>query len=591
MIFDEFPLAEADGVLLAHSLRTPAKRFKKGRRLDAADLAILAAAGVTKVSGARLEADEVDEVCAAAEIAALLAAADPLLETRSTPTGRCNLHASERGLVVVEPALVDRLNSVDEGITVATLPQYTAVRSGQVVATVKIIPFGVRRASIEACRQIAAAAGPLAAAAANPPGGAAACSPSATAAPPLSATAAPPLKLAPFRRCRAALIMSTHPGMSDNILETTLAATRHRLAVIGARLALVLRCAHEGGAIEAMLRQARAAGCDLVLVSGATIAKDRRDIAPAALVAAGGTVEHFGMPTEPGNMLVLGRIEEVPVILLPGCGRSRRLNGLDWVLQRLLAGLPVGREQIVRMGVGGLIRNPILAAGAPLDETDAAAAGDEHDADEPAGAAAAESPAAEGSRVAALVLAAGRSTRMGAENKLLLPVDGVPMALRAVMAARASRATSVTVVLGHEAGAVEAALAGSGAGLARNPDPAQGMSGSLRVGITALADEIDAVVVLLGDMPRITAAHVDRLIEAFDPAQPAIIVPEHQGRRGNPVLWPRAFFAEMCALEGDQGARGLIERYPERVVRVAVDDEAIFIDVDRPADLAAVHGA
>ncbi|MCK2095278.1 NTP transferase domain-containing protein [Thauera aromatica] len=583
MIFDEFPLAEAEGVLLAHSLRTPARRFKKGRRLDAADLAILAAAGVAKVSGARLEADEVDEVRAAAEIAALLVAADPLLEARSTPTGRCNLHAAARALVVVEPALVDRLNSVDEGITVATLPQHTAVRSGQVVATVKIIPFGVRRASIEACRQIVAAAGPLAAAAAS--------TLSATAAPPLSAAAAPPLKLAPFRSCRAALIMSAHPGMSDNILETTLAATRHRLAVIGARLALVLRCAHEHGAIEAMLRQARAAGCDLVLVSGATIAKDRRDIAPAALVAAGGTVEHFGMPTEPGNMLVLGRIEDVPVILLPGCGRSRRLNGLDWVLQRLLAGLPVGREQIVRMGVGGLIRNPILAAGAPLDETDAAAAGDEHDADEPAGAPAAESPAAEGPRVAALVLAAGRSTRMGAENKLLLPVDGVPMVLRAVMAARASRACALTVVLGHEAGAVEAALAGSGAGFARNPDPAQGMSSSLRVGITALADEIDAVVVLLGDMPRITAAHVDRLIEAFDPAQPAIIVPEHQGRRGNPVLWPRAFFAEMCALTGDQGARGLLERYPERVVRVAVDDEAIFIDVDRPADLAAVHGA
>ncbi|APR04745.1 NTP transferase domain-containing protein [Thauera chlorobenzoica] len=574
MIFDEFPLAEAEGVLLAHSLRTPATRFKKGRRLDAADLAVLAAAGVAKVSGARLDADEVDEVRAAAEIAALFAAADPLLEARSTPTGRCNLHASGRGLVVVEPALVDRLNSVDEGITVATLPQHTAVRPGQVVATVKIIPFGVQRASIEACRQIAAAAGPLGAAAASP----------------LSAAAAIPLKLAPFRSCRAALIMSAHPGMSDNILETTLAATRHRLAVIGARLALVLRCAHEHGAIEAMLRQARAAGCDLVLVSGATIAKDRRDIAPAALVAAGGTVEHFGMPTEPGNMLVLGRIEDVPVILLPGCGRSRRLNGLDWVLQRLLAGLPVGREQIVRMGVGGLIRNPILAAGAPLDETDAAAAGDEHDADEPAGAPAAERSAAEGPRVAALVLAAGRSTRMGAENKLLLAVDGVPMALRAVMAARASRATSVTVVLGHEAGAVEAALAGSGAGFARNPDPAQGMSSSLRVGITALADDIDAVVVLLGDMPRISAAHVDRLIEAFDPAQPAIIVPEHQGRRGNPVLWPRAFFAEMCALAGDQGARGLIERYPERVVRIDVDDEAIFIDVDRPADLAAVQG-
>lgn len=552
MIFDRFPLADAEGVLLAHSLRTLTQHFKKGCRLEAADLVALAAAGVTSVSGARLEADEIDEVGAAAEIAGMLAGAR--LAERSTATGRCNLHASARGLLLVEPALVDRLNSVDEGITVATLPQHAPVHCGQVVATVKIIPFGVPRASIEACRQIVAEAAVL--------------------------------EVAPFRRCRAALVMSVHPGMSESLLRATVTATRHRLDVVGARLALVLRCAHERESIETRLRQVRAAGCDLVLVSGATVAKDRRDIAPAAVAVAGGVIEHFGMPTEPGNMLALGRIDAVPVILLPGCGRSRRTNGLDWVLQRLLAGLPVGREQIVRMGVGGLIRHPVSAVATTQDEADADGADEVRDDDQGAES---EAAAPQGTRVAALVLAAGRSSRMGVENKLLMPVDGVPMALRAVMAARASRACALTVVLGHEAGEVEAALAGSGAGFARNPDPAQGMSSSLRVGITALADDIDAVVVLLGDMPRITAAHVDCLIEAFDPAQPAIIVPEHQGRRGNPVLWPRAFFAEMCALAGDQGARGLIERYPEQVVRVPVDDDAIFIDVDRPADLVALR--
>ncbi|HRP98269.1 MAG TPA: XdhC family protein [Rhodocyclaceae bacterium] len=190
--------------------------------------------------------------------------------------------------------------------------------------------------------------------------------------------------------------------------------------------------------------------------------------------------------------------------------------------------------------------------------------------------------------VAALVLAAGMSSRMGAANKLLAAVDGVPMVARAVDAALASRAASVTVVVGHEGDAVAAALAGRAVRIVRNPDYAQGMSTSLRCGLAALPAAAQAVVVLLGDMPRVGAGHVDRLIAAFDPAEPAIIVPEHGGRRGNPVLWPRDLFAAMQAIEGDRGARGLIEAHATRVRRVACDDDGIFFDVDTPADLAGV---
>lgn len=188
--------------------------------------------------------------------------------------------------------------------------------------------------------------------------------------------------------------------------------------------------------------------------------------------------------------------------------------------------------------------------------------------------------------IAALVLAAGMSSRMGAANKLLAPVDGVPMVVRAVDAALASRAASVTVVVGHEGDAVAAALAGRAAHIARNPDYARGMSTSLRCGIAAVPETAQAVVVMLGDMPRIGAEHVDRLIAAFDPADPAIIVPERDGRRGNPVLWPRDLFAAMQAIEGDRGARELIAAHAHRVRRVACDDDGIFFDVDTPADLA-----
>ena len=229
----------------------------------------------------------------------------------------------------------------------------------------------------------------------------------------------------------------------------------------------------------------------------------------------------------------------------------------------------------MRMGVGGLIRTTLEAE----DDEDE----DEGGADEPA--------LATGPRVAALVLAAGRSSRMGADNKLLVEVGGVPMVLRAVNSARASLAASVTVVVGHDGDAVAEAVAGTGARVVHNPDFAQGMATSLRHGIAALPGDIDAVLVLLGDMPRITAEHLDRIIAAFDPAQPSIVVPEKDGRRGNPVLWPREFFGAMMRLSGDQGARGLLAQHADRVKRVAIDDDAIFVDVDRPDDLAAAEAS
>ncbi|MDT3669414.1 MAG: molybdopterin-binding/glycosyltransferase family 2 protein [Aromatoleum sp.] len=540
MIFDEFPCETAEGVTLAHTLKLGGRTLKKGRVLSSDDLAALSDDGIETVLGARLAPDDMAENPAASAIAERLVGPGANAATRAPYNGRCNLHASVRGIVEVDAERIDRLNLLGESVAIGTLPQHAVARAGQVIATIKIVPFAVPRHVVEACREIASG-GPL-------------------------------VRVAELKPHRVALIMSELPGMKESIFTGTVAATRHRVEGLGSRLALVLRCAHERAAIEARVRQALAAGCNLVLVCGATVAKDRRDIAPAAVTAAGGEIVHFGMPTEPGNMLVLGRVGAVPVVILPGCGRSRRMNGLDWILQRLLAGLAPSAQDIMRMGVGGLIRTTLEA---------------EDDEDEDENAVAETAP--EGPRIAALVLAAGRSSRMGADNKLLAEVGGVPMVLRAVNSARASLAASVTVVVGHEGDAVANAVGDTGATVVRNPDFAQGMSASLRHGIAALPDDADAVLVLLGDMPRISAEHLDRIIAAFDPAQPSIVVPEKDGRRGNPILWPREFFAAMTELSGDQGARGLIAAHADRVKRVAVDDDAIFVDVDRPCDLAAVR--
>jgi molybdenum cofactor cytidylyltransferase len=178
---------------------------------------------------------------------------------------------------------------------------------------------------------------------------------------------------------------------------------------------------------------------------------------------------------------------------------------------------------------------------------------------------------------------------MAGDNKLLQAVGGVPMVRRAANAALASRCTPVVVVTGFAADAVQNALTGLDLEFAHNAAHQTGMASSLRVGLQALPADIDAVVVVLGDMPGIDAGHIDRLVAAFDARRGNIVVPMKDGRRGNPILWPREFFAEMQQVQGDTGARELLSRHAERIDTVTIDDEAIFADVDTPAALVELN--
>jgi molybdenum cofactor cytidylyltransferase len=192
-------------------------------------------------------------------------------------------------------------------------------------------------------------------------------------------------------------------------------------------------------------------------------------------------------------------------------------------------------------------------------------------------------------RIAAVVLAAGRSTRMGAQNKLLADIAGTPMVRRVVDAVLGSKARPVLVVTGHQAAAVAAALAGLDVTLVANPDYATGLASSLKAGIRAVPEESAGALILLGDMPRIAPGHLDRLAEAFAAAPENIVVPTHVGRQGNPVLWPRRHFPALMHLDGDAGAKLLIAAYRGVVRKVDVGTDAIFADADTPEELARMR--
>jgi molybdenum cofactor cytidylyltransferase len=531
MKFGTVPLDEAEGAIAAHSIRHRSGSVKKGTRLDTELIAKLRAEGIGEVVAARLYPSDVHEDEAARRVAETLCGEGVRLDEAGI--GRCNLYAEQAGLLVVDRAGVDRLNRLDPGLTVATLPAFAPVEAGRMVATVKIIPFALPGS-------VVAEAG--------------------------ARTRNPILSIAPWKGLKVGLAATTLPSLKPSVMDKTRRVLEERLRPAGASLAEEIRTPHDAEALAGALAKLKTDGADLLIAFGASAITDRADVIPAAIEKAGGRVRHFGMPVDPGNLLLIGDLAGKPVLGAPGCARSPVENGFDWVLQRLLAGLDVSESDITGMGVGGLLMEIVSRPQPrePVAEPDAS--------------------------VAAIILAAGQARRMGGPNKLVARFEGQPLIRRVAESALGSRAGPVIVVTGHRAGDVSKALAGLEVEIVHNSDYAEGLATSLKAGLAAVPEGASGALVLLADMPGITGAVIDRLIDAFAAkSTPAIVLPTVGGKRGNPVLWSRAFFPELMAVTGDTGARHIIARHEEAVERVEIG-EAAGLDVDTPEALRKAGG-
>lgn len=530
MRFGPVPPRDAVGAILAHSISVGGVRLRKGVRLTAEDCARLAAMGLADVVVARPEPDDMAEDEAARLLAGQLAG--HALRMGRAQTGRCNLYAQHAGLVTFDADAVDRLNLTDEAITLATLPPNTRVQPGDVVATLKIIPYAVPRGTVDAALETATAAR---------------------------------LHLAPFRAMTVALLQTRLTGQRDELFAKTERVTAARLARLGLRVDRAALLPHDTGLLAQALR---AAGEDLILIVGASAIADRRDVIPAAVAAAGGQVERLGMPVDPGNLLSLARLDERPVIGLPGCARSPKRNGLDMVLERIVAGLPVDSAALAHMGVGGLI-DEIPERPAPRLDADA--------------------PESRPGPIGAIILAAGQSRRMGPCKKLLIEVDGRPILAHVARAVREAGLPPPVVVTGNSADRVRKALRAEPVRFAHNPEFAEGLSTSIRAGLAAVPESWAGALICLGDMPEVTPETLKALVAAFDPTEGAsICVPVHAGKRGNPVLWGREHFARLKALSGDVGAKHLLAELQSQVAEVETHSAGVLLDVDTPEALDAL---
>lgn len=315
MIFAELPLAEAEGAMLAHGLTLDGRRHAKGAVIGPALMQAARAAGLERLWVARLEPGDVPEDEAAEAIAAHLVGEG--VRAAAAVHGRVNLYATVDGLLHFDPAAIGRANAASDALGLSTLPPNTPVRAGELVATVKLIPFAIPARTLQALGGLAS------------------------------------LEVRAWRAGTSAQLFQTSlAGTRPTLLAKTTDVTRARLARLGVALREEPTVAHAVGPLAEALA---ASAAPLLLIAGAAATCDRRDVIPAAIEAAGGELLRVGMPVDPGNLLVLGRLGAAIVIGLPGCARSPKRNGLDLVLERWAAGLALSADAIVAMGVGGLL--------------------------------------------------------------------------------------------------------------------------------------------------------------------------------------------------------------------------------------------
>jgi molybdenum cofactor cytidylyltransferase len=522
-----FPLKDCVGAVSMHRVRAGGLTLQKGALITRAHLAALKKAGVTTLLAARLGRTDLAEAAAALAVGKLFAS--PAIRAEAPVRGRVNLKARRAGLLQVdEPALL-RLNLVHEGLAVSVLAGPSPVKEGQLVGTIKIIPFALPKTALQKAKRVAKKA---------------------------------PLAVVPFRY-RDAVLVLTEREDTRKLTPKTVGAVRGRLEHLGARLKTTMTLPHREGEVAAALKALKPGANTVLLVMGASATSDRNDVLPKAIVKAGGRIERLGIPVDPGNLLFTGRLGRAPVIGLPGCARSLALNGFDWVLERMLAGIKMNAKDFARLGFGGLLKD-IPERPSPRAEAIARA---------------------KRMSVAGIILASGLSRRFGA-NKLLAGLDGVPVIAKTFSTLKAPGLDPILVVTGFEADKIKAALAREKITWVENPGYAEGMAAAIRAGISALPKRTDAALIALGDMPLVKPSSVSALLAALSPGSgKRIAIPAWRGKRGNPVLWHRDFFEALIRLEGETGGKSVYQAHPDAVVEVAVDDPGILADLDTRAAL------
>ncbi|MDX1738432.1 MAG: molybdopterin-binding/glycosyltransferase family 2 protein [Alphaproteobacteria bacterium] len=519
------------GYISAHSIKSGNLAYKKGRRLSDTDLNALRQENISQVTVAILEQNDLHEDGAADFIASTINS--PSIETTKAFTGRVNLIAKEAGILTFNPEKIIDFNLIDPAITIATLANYSHVEKGQMLATIKIIPFAATKQNCESAKSLLRNS---------------------------------LIELHPYQSKNVLFVQTTLNSTKKSVLQKTRKTLDERLAKSDSKVAYEIHVPHDQESLSYALKE-HAENYDLTIISGASAITDNDDVIPLALKMAGGRITQYGMPVDPGNLLMLGEISKKPIVAMPGCARSPKLNGFDWVLDRIMANIEVTARDIATMSVGGLLKE-IPGRPQPRRQTYSRSL----------------KP-----KISVILLAAGQSRRMGKENKLLSDFKGEALINHAIASIEGASPDELIIVTGHQHDLVSETIKTPNCKhkIVRNDDFADGISTSIKKGLENISPDSDAVLICLGDMPLIQTDHIRSLFAAFSEEDNRhICIPTFNGKWGNPVLIGKVLFTELMSLTGDMGAKPVILRNNDIVCEVDIGHQAVLIDTDTPEELS-----
>ena len=301
-------------------------KISKGTIINKNLLDLLLLNNVEHIKCAKLDDDEIDENLSVHEISKkIIASKKSNIIIQDPKNGRCNLVSSVDGVIVFQPNQLFSINSVTNDIGIASLKAFSKVKKNQIVASIKAIPFGIKKNNLQniinVCQEC--------------------------------------FKILPFQKKNIHLIQTTNQNTRAKVLEKTLEVTKDRLSSCGNKKIVEKKCSHEIKSICEQLKKSVNEDADIILIFGTSAISDINDTIPQSIIEINGTILRLGMPVEPGNLILLAEIEiskkHISIIGMPGCARSKKENGVDWILWRKLCDLKISSDDINHMGNGGLL--------------------------------------------------------------------------------------------------------------------------------------------------------------------------------------------------------------------------------------------
>jgi molybdenum cofactor cytidylyltransferase len=526
MFFGNIKVQDSLNCILAHTIVINNNKINKGTIITKKHKKFFIDNDIKNIVGARLSKNDFHEDDAANIVANKFRNSDLALE--KAYTGRANILANKSGLLIIDEQKINQFNKISDNITIATLNNNSNVKKGEMIATIKIISFAVQEKFINLIKK---------------------------------SYLKKSLSIHSYINKKCALILTHHNKENIKLNAISEKRIKSRLKNLNCNLDLISKCEHDSIIISKKINSLLKKNVNLILILGSSAIVDIKDKIPEAIKISNGSIIRFGMPVDPGNLLLLGNINKTSIIGLPGCARSPSLNGFDLVLEKVISGNNISKQDISNMGVGGLLKT--------LNKRNV------------------EEKKSKNYNITNIILAAGQSKRMEETNKLLIKIGKKTMIDKIVDTSLKSSASDTIVVLGFESERVKESLSNKKILTINNKDYNKGQSTSLQCGISGLSEDCDAAVILLADMPNINYQLINKLIENYDPdSNNSIIIPTFNGKKGNPILIDREFFPDILSIKGDKGAKDIINANKNSIKKIPHKDSSVLNDIDTKKDLS-----